>query len=115
MTVHAHGMARAIEDTGWILDVINRLSDAQESRRGTPWRVADAPSAYIHQMLRVVVGIEITIERLERHLKVSQNEDEQDLLGTVEGLRRMSHVPAQILSDLVLRELTQSEDMLQEG
>lgn len=115
VTVHAHGMARAMEDTEWILDVINRLTDAQESRRDRPWKVSDAPAAYIDQMLRAVVGIEITIERLEGRLKVSQDEDEQDRLGTVEGLRQTSHVPAQILSDLVLRELTRSEGGSREG
>jgi len=115
VTVHAHGMARAIEDTEWILDVINRLTDAQESRRDKPWKVSDAPEAYIEKMLRAVVGIEITIERLEGRLKVSQDEDKQDRLGTVEGLRRTSHAPAQILSGLVLRELTQSECGSREG
>lgn len=109
VTVHAHGVARAVEDTEWILDVINKLTDAQESRRDTPWRVSDAPSDYIDQKLRAVVGIEITIERLEGRLKVSQDEDEQDRLGTVEGLKRKSHAPAQTLSDLVLRELTKTE------
>lgn len=109
VTVHAHGVARAIEDTEWILDVINRLTDVQESRREEPWNVSDAPSAYIDQMLRAVVGIEITIERLEGRLKVSQDEDEQDRLGTVKGLRRASSAPSQILSDLVLRELTKSD------
>lgn len=115
VTVHAHGMARAIEDTEWILDVINRLTDAQESRRDRPWKVSDAPAAYIDRMLRAVVGIEITIERLEGRLKVSQDEDEQDRLGTVEGLRRTSHTPAHILSDLVLRELTRLDGGPREG
>ena len=115
VTVHAHGMARPIEDTEWILDVINRLTDAQESRRDTPWRVSDAPAAYIDQMLKAVVGIDIKIERLEGRLKVSQDEDEQDRLGTVEGLRRTSHAPAQILSGLVLREMRRSEGGFREG
>lgn len=115
VAVHAHGMAHAIQDTEWILDVINRLTDVQESRRDTRWKVSDAPSDYIDQMLRAVVGIEITIERLEGRLKVSQDEDEQDRLGTVEGLKRTSHAPIQILSDLVLRELTKSEGGSREG
>lgn len=115
VTVHAHGVARAIKDTEWILDVIKRLTDAQEARRDTPWKVSDAPSAYIDHMLRAVVGIEITIERLEGRLKVSQDEDEQDRLGTVEGLRHTSHAPAQTLSDLVLRELTKSEGGSRKG
>ena len=108
VTVHAHGVARAIEDTGWILDVINRLTDAQESRRQNPWKVSDSPSAYIDKMLRAVVGIEITIERLEGRLKVSQDEDEHDRLGTVEGLRQTSDAPPNVLADLVLDALKTS-------
>jgi transcriptional regulator len=101
VTVHAHGVANAIEDTDWILDVITRLTDAQESKRAAPWKVSDSPSAYIEKMLRAVVGIEITIKRLEGRLKVSQDEDEQDRLGTVEGLRRMHEAPSKVLADLV--------------
>ena len=105
VTVHVHGVARAIEDPDWILDVINRLTDAQEVRRTEPWKVSDAPSEYIEKMLRAVVGIEIVIERLEGRLKVSQDEDDQDRLGTVEGLRQSSTAPSQVLANLVLGAL----------
>jgi transcriptional regulator len=105
VTVHAHGVARAMEDTRWILDVINRLTDAQESKRAEPWAVSDAPSAYIEKLLCAVVGIEIVIERLEGRLKVSQDEDEQDRRGTVEGLRQSSTAPSQVLANLVLDAL----------
>ena len=108
VTVHAHGVDRAMEDTRWILDVINRLTDTQESKRTEPWKVSDAPSAYIENMLKAVVGIEIVIERLEGRLKVSLNEDEQDRLGTVEGLRRSSDASAKVLAGLVLAELDES-------
>ena len=68
VVAHVHGVARAMEDPDWILDVINRLTDAQEVRRTEPWKVSDAPSEYIEKMLRAVVGIEIVIERLEGRL-----------------------------------------------
>lgn len=108
VTVHAHGMARAMEDTCWILDVLNRLTDTQESQRTEPWKVSDAPSAYIGKMLRAVVGIEITIDRVEGRLKVSQDEDEQDRRGTVEGLQHSTDAPTQVLASLVLGELEES-------
>lgn len=108
VTVHAHGMARAMEDTCWILDVLNRLTDTQESQRTEPWKVADAPSAYIDKMLRAVVGIEITIDRVEGRLKVSQDENEQDRRGTVEGLQHSTDASTQVLASLVLGELEES-------
>jgi transcriptional regulator len=108
VTVHAHGMARAMEDTCWILDVLNRLTDTQESQRTEPWKVSDAPSAYIDKMLRAVVGIEITIDRVEGRLKVSQDENEQDRRGTVEGLQHSTDASTQVLASLVLGELEES-------
>ena len=108
VTVHTHGMARAMEDTCWILDVLNRLTDTQESQRTEPWKVSDAPSAYIDKMLRAVVGIEITIDRVEGRLKVSQDEDEQDRRGTVEGLQHSTDASTQVLASLVLGELEES-------
>lgn len=108
VTVHAHGMARAMEDTCWILDVLNRLTDTQESQRTEPWKVSDAPSAYIDKMLRAVVGIEITIDRVEGRLKVSQDENEQDRRGTFEGLQHSTDASTQVLASLVLGELEES-------
>lgn len=108
VTVHAHGMARAMEDTCWILDVLNRLTDTQESQRTEPWKVSDAPSAYIDKMLRAVVGIETTIDRVEGRLKVSQDENEQDRRGTVEGLQHSTDASTQVLASLVLGELEES-------
>lgn len=88
ITVHAHGAMRAVEDASWTLDMLNRLTDAQESGRPDPWRVGDAPADYVRQTLRGIVGIELTIERLEGRLKLSQDEALADRQGTVEGLRR---------------------------
>jgi transcriptional regulator len=98
--VHVHGVARAIDDRAWLLDMLERLTQAREAAQPAPWRVADAPPDYIDKLLRAIVGIEITIERVEGKLKASQDEALPDRLGTVEGLRGL--VPPQAaLADLV--------------
>ncbi len=86
IAVHAHGRATAVEDPGWMLDMLNRLTDAQESGQPKPWKVSDAPEAYIRTMLRAVGGIEIQVQKWEGRMKLSQDEDHQDRLGTVHGL-----------------------------
>ena len=101
VTVHAHGVARAVEDAGWLLDMLHRLTDAQETGRPAPWRLTDAPQDYIQQQLRAIVGIEITIDRLEGRLKVSQDEELADRLGTVDGLLQEGHSHAQAMAELV--------------
>lgn len=109
VAVHAHGVARAVEEPSWILDMLNRLTDAQELGRSNRWRVSDAPADYVARKLRSIVGIEITIDQFERRLKISQDEEREDRLGTVEGLMQECSAPAQVLAGMVLRELKTEE------
>jgi transcriptional regulator len=85
--VHAHGTARVVEDPEWLLDMLNRLTNTHEAGQPAPWSVGDAPAPYIGKLMRAVVGIEISIDRLDAKLKASQDEDMQDRIGTVAGLR----------------------------
>lgn len=105
VAVHALGVARAVEEPSWILGMLNRLTDAQESGRSNRRRVSDAPADYAAKMLRAIVGIEITIDQLEGRLKLSQDEEREDRLGTVEGLKQECSAPVQTLAGMVLREL----------
>ena len=86
--VHAHGTPRAIESRDALLDIVTRLTHAQESRQAVPWAVSDAPADFIDQTLKAIVGIEMPIERLVGKWKVSQNRSEADRLGTAAGLRQ---------------------------
>jgi transcriptional regulator len=105
MVAHAHGVARAIEDREWMLDMLNRLTDVHEARRSVPWSVGDAPSLFIDKLMRAVVGIEIPIDRLEGKLKASQDEAMQDRLGTVRGLHKETCDEAGAMADLVMKAI----------
>lgn len=98
---HAHGVARAIEDDEWMLDMLNRLTDVHEARRSVPWAVGDAPRSFIDKLMHAIVGIEIPIDRLEGKLKASQDEAIQDRHGTVRGLQQETGDEAAAMADLV--------------
>jgi transcriptional regulator len=106
VVAHAHGAARVIEVPAWLLDMLHRLTNANESRQATPWRVGDAPSGYIENLMRGVVGIEISIDRLESKLKASQDEALPDRRGTVEGLQSNHSEQSRAMAALVLSTLT---------
>lgn len=101
VVAHAHGVARAIDDPVWLLDMLHRLTQTQEALQASPWQVGDAPHSYIEKLLRAIVGIEIPIERLEGKLKASQDEDTQDRIATVAGLRKEASCDARQMADLV--------------
>ncbi len=86
--VHAHGIARAIEDASWLRAHVEALTNAHETGRQAPWAVGDAPADFIDKLLNAIVGIEISVTRLTGKWKVSQNRSVPDRIGVLEGLER---------------------------
>jgi transcriptional regulator len=105
VVAHVHGIARAIDDRDWLLDLLERLTGVHEASQSMPWRVSDAPSSFIDKMLSAIVGIEIPVDRLEGKLKASQDEAMQDRLGTVHGLREETSDEARSMADLVVKAI----------
>ncbi|GHA69018.1 hypothetical protein GCM10009007_07270 [Formosimonas limnophila] len=63
--LHAHGRLMIKDDTDWLLALLNDLTDKHELLLKTPWSVSDAPTEYIQQMMKVIIGIEISIHSLQ--------------------------------------------------
>lgn len=76
--VHAHGRLRTVDDAGWLLAHMRRMTLRQERRQGRDWTVDDAPRDYIDKLLRATVGIEIVIDRLQGKWKASQNRGREE-------------------------------------
>jgi transcriptional regulator len=91
--VHLHGTARAIEDPAWIRAQINALTRRHEAGRPAPWSVVDAPDEYVTRLARGIVGIEVSIERVEGKAKLSQNKNDADRAGVVAGLGSVAPRP----------------------
>ncbi|HEY2782953.1 MAG TPA: FMN-binding negative transcriptional regulator [Steroidobacteraceae bacterium] len=85
--VHAAGTLRFIEDPAWLKDFVAGLTAAHEAPRALPWKIDDAPSAYIDRMLGLIVGFEFSIASLTGKWKVSQNRTHADRQGVIRGLR----------------------------
>jgi transcriptional regulator len=70
--VHAHGKARLMDEAE-LHDLLMRLSATYEAGNPKPWRMSELPPAYVDSMLKMIVGFEIEVERLEGKFKLSQN------------------------------------------
>lgn len=104
--VHAYGPLRIIEDPQWLLTHLHSLTDTHESSQTMPWKVSDAPEDFIAALLRGIVGVELTIERLEGKWKVSQNQTERTRASVVEGLAALNTETSLAMRDLVKGERT---------
>jgi transcriptional regulator len=85
--VHASGSLRFIEDAQWLRSFVSGLTDTHEMPRSQPWKIDDAPVAYIDKMLKLIVGFEFSIASLSGKWKVSQNRPQADRQGVIHNLQ----------------------------
>ena len=88
--VHAHGRLRVMDERAWLLDFLARLTRRHEADQPQPWQLGDAPPAYIDNLLKAIVGIEIPLARLEGKWKMEQKNSLQDRMRVAHELSRTS-------------------------
>ena len=92
VAVHAYGALRVRDDPQFLRRHLEALVSRHEADRDRPWHVSDAPEDFIAQQMKAIVGIELTIERLEGKWKMSQNRSAADIDGVIRGLRSSKEV-----------------------
>jgi len=93
--VHAYGLIRVIEDKQWLRTHVSSLTDIHEAEFPASWKMSDAPEEYLQALLNGIVGIELSIRRLEGKWKLNQNRSEEDRRGVTAGLQKLG-TPASI-------------------
>ncbi len=84
--VHVHGRLRVIDDAAWLRGLLETQTNHHEAGQLQPWKVTDAPEDHIEQSLCAIVGLEVTIERIEGKFKLSQNHPARNRAGVIAGL-----------------------------
>ena len=99
--VHAYGPLKVIEDESWLLSLLNHLTNIHEAGSPLPWKVGDAPPDFIQSLLKGIIGLELSIRRLEGKWKVSQNKSERDRQGVIKGLTELNTAESLAMKALV--------------
>lgn len=86
-TVQVRGTARVVEEARWLRSLLDDLTAMREARLPQPWKLADAPPAFVESMMQAIIGIELPIASIVGKWKVSQNRSEADREGVLAGLR----------------------------
>jgi transcriptional regulator len=68
--------------------IISQMSPAGETN--VRWQVGDAPTSYVEILKKGIIGIKIDVERLEGKYKMTQEMEEGDRRGVIEGFRAMN-------------------------
>jgi transcriptional regulator len=80
--LHIYGKARVFSSNENIKSVVDALTQKYESALPQPWK-----PEYKEDMLSAIVGVEITISKIECKYKLSQNRSSQDRSQVIEHLR----------------------------
>jgi len=89
--VHAHGTITVHDDERFVRRVVAQLTRRHEATEPKPWKMGDSEPEFISQMLRNIVGIEVTITSLVGKVKLSQNREARDRLNAAETLETQGH------------------------
>lgn len=91
--VHAYGEITFQHDEHAKRAAVGLLTRTHERRLNgkDAWRMADAPSDFMQEMLASIVAFRIGVQRLLAKSKLSQNREERDYLGAISGLRASGH------------------------
>lgn len=104
-SVHVHGVARIHDDRAWLAAVVDRLTETHESQRtdgSDRWSVRDAPAEFVEHQLGAIVGLSVSIERIEAKQKLSANRTAADRAGVVDGLSATLGAPARMIEAMSL-------------
>ncbi len=84
--IAVHGTVRVTHDHEWLLANVRELVERHEQARPDPWALEDAPADYIDVQAKAIVGLELTIERIEAKQKLTQNRSAVDFEGALVAL-----------------------------
>ncbi|EEP82031.1 conserved hypothetical protein [Uncinocarpus reesii 1704] len=96
--VQAYGRITVYSDSGSAetqaflqkqLEDLTLLGEKEVMGFTEPWEVGDAPESWVRIFKKLIVGVEIRIERLQGKVKMSQELPRGDREGVIEGFERM--------------------------
>lgn len=98
--VHVRGMARVLTDEKSLMYAVGQLTKRQEQSQSKPWKLKDAPSEYIKELLTHIAVVQIEITDIQAKSKLSQNKDKADFDGVIDGLTQSGELAlAQTMMD----------------
>jgi predicted FMN-binding regulatory protein PaiB len=80
---------------------LSRQSETKIMGSSSPWEVSDAPVNYVDLLKKNIIGIEITIDRLQGKFKMSQEMGQGDRQGVIEGFQNLGTDVGKGIADMV--------------
>ncbi|KAL2855857.1 hypothetical protein BJY01DRAFT_203884 [Aspergillus pseudoustus] len=80
---------------------LSRQSETKIMGSSSPWEVSDAPTSYVDLLKKNIIGIEITIDRLQGKFKMSQEMGQGDRQGVIKGFQNLGTEAGKGIAEMV--------------
>lgn len=106
LSIHAYGKIEFFHDHPSLLTLLKKLTHTNEKQFQHPWKIDDAPPEFIQSMLNAIVGVKLSITRIEGQIKLSQNKSGADQQNIIKQLRKSQKDMDKALSTLMSNEIS---------
>ena len=103
VAVHVQATLSVVHEPDAVLDILQGLTQKQESSQRHPWQVSDAPEAFTRTLLNHIVGVRFEIRRMQGKWKVSQNQPGANRSSVASALMALEQDNATAMAQLVTR------------
>lgn len=96
--------SKSEETSNYLQKQVEELSNQSETSimgYDSPWKVSDAPVNYVDLLKKNIIGIEITIDRLQGKFKMSQEMGQGDQEGVINGFGKLGTETGKGIADMV--------------
>ncbi len=100
VAVHVYGTFRVVEDRTAVVKIVQDTVRHYEQSMPQPWSL-DPASDLLNQLVPMIVGFEIDIERIEGKWKLSQNHTRQRQERVIQGLLGAADPGAKAMAHLM--------------
>jgi transcriptional regulator len=106
--VHVYGRVQVIEETGALLEIVQRMVQVYEKTMPQPWSF-DSASTFGERMLAQIVGLRIHIEKIEGKWKLNQNHPVERRKKVIRVLQQRTDENAQSVAAMMQSMLPAEE------
>ena len=105
--VHVYGRPRVIEQADELQHMLSALVQHYESTRALPW-VDSNDNDYRQKLIQAIIGVELTISRVEGKFKLSQNRPD-DIESVIAGLSQSDSLDDRQVAEFMNAQLLRKQ------
>jgi len=103
VSVQVSGKASLLSEVA-LIDLLDKLSQKHEAKFEIPWTIDKLSEQQLSAMSKAIIGIKVSIDKIEGKAKLSQNKNEVELKCLVDGLKMQKDFGSQQITQM-MREL----------